>query len=623
MVHHIEPKRTAATATTILPISLTSKQEEEKEEDVSSSFQMQHNRVVVERPRDRHRRTRRHNQNDSITTNTAATTSDDSTTTTVTTTQTTNTNTTTAHNDLSCKHVTNVIEGYMPRTGAVELLSSSTMIDHPTNVNMPVAPAAAAAANENTTTIGNDQDEFDDEKTHRVVHTPLDRCSNSTNQDDDDNNNDPPLIFNSLADLMEMAGTLPSIDDTNLSHKSTVGTMIETQLDFAVVDPIDYQQQQNDIFYGITSLPLETNDENEEDHKTTTMDDSPVDAIHIAPVTNINDNVIGVGECDQRNTPTDDDDDDDDDDTKIHIQHNVNDDDDDDDDDQKRLVGHRTSLRERFPKKEDDDLHDQLSYTTEESNVLDSDDDDDDDDDDVLMDALKQHSQHRGIDTETTPSPQPPRTFLLFWNAISQWVTPPAVEFIHQLRNTTTASTTTNTYEIPTLERKELPYHPVPATAPLPQQLLTMTYQQPNDIALSRCHGLMTMVQLQTSRCWKEYMNVHERFFNSSSSCSMDENDITINTRSIALLRHAEQQVATLLRCLDYAQPTPKFNTIQIRALTCLLLDMVLVGTSIGTASTTLSTAAVVPLPCTTLGMTWDEYNYLVQSSILSFRTAD
>ena len=169
----------------------------------------------------------------------------------------------------------------------------------------------------------------------------------------------------------------------------------------------------------------------------------------------------------------------------------------------------------------------------------------------------------------------------------------------------------------------DLPYHPVPATSPLPQQLLTMTYQQPNDIALSRCHGLMTMVQLQTSRCWKEYMNVHERFFNSSSSCSMDENDITINTRSIALLRHAEQQVATLLRCLDYAQPTPKFNTIQIRALTCLLLDMVLVGTSIGTASTTPSTAAVVPLPCMTLGMTWDEYNYLVQSSILSFRTAD
>jgi hypothetical protein len=521
-------------------------------EALSSPTMIQHD-LVVERPRDRHRRrTLRHNNNNNH--------------------NNTPLDTTPTNYETVPKTVANEIEGYAPRSR----ISSST--DN-TNIEMFQRTEENTTNESYQSSAGNKND--DDDEAHPLVSTPLNDDDNNTNHDTNDDMK--PLIFNSLADLMEMAGTLPSMDELNNNGSSTTmtmtmnaPTMIETQLDFSVVDPVDYQQQQNDLFYGITSLPQDTMED--VDHKTTTgMGDDVNDSNGMSPpptentVTAKHSGVI-----------------------TIPLLYNVGTDNKNETHDQ--TDGHRKSLRERFPHKGEDDM-DQLSYTTEESNLADSDATDDDDDDDVLLDALKQHSHRREVQKASTPPP-PPRAFLLFWNAISQWVTPHAVEFLYQLRHTTTN------------------------TASETNAAILMTYQQPNDIALSRCHGLMNIIQLQTSRCWKEYMNIDERFNDDTTMNVGNDN----NTRSIFLLRQAEQHVATLLRCMDYTLPTPKFNTIQIRALTCLLLDMVMIRTAVPlvpTNDTHRTNHRFVPLPCTTLGMTYEEYHYLVQSSILSFRTTD
>ena len=383
----------------------------------------------------------------------------------------------------------------------------------------------------------------------------------------DPEDNESPLIFNSLADLMEMAGTLPSLDPPPNNHQVAPHTMMETQLEFAVVDPTTHLQEQHDIFLGLTSLP------------------SPqLEAVTLDGNSNMNDPVSLVrddGHNDANNHRHED---------------NTGATD-------PQRTGPRKSIRERFSPENEDEY----SRTSNESHLFESDgeDDDDDDDDDVLMDALKQHGRHRITKTDPTPRP-PPRAFILFWNAISQWVTPAAVEYIYQLRHTGSAasSMTTNT-----------PQHPP-----------NMTYQQPNDIALSRCQGLMTVIQQQTSKCWKDYIYIKERVYNNGTS---DNNNDTHHT-TISLLRQAEQHVATLLRCLDYTHPTPKFNTIQIRALTCILLDLVMVGTILPINRVgdghhhrhhADDPAGLVPSPCVTLGMTVAEYCTIVQSSILSFRT--
>jgi hypothetical protein len=130
----------------------------------------------------------------------------------------------------------------------------------------------------------------------------------------------------------------------------------------------------------------------------------------------------------------------------------------------------------------------------------------------------------------------------------------------------------------------------------------------------------MSIIQFQTARCWKEYMS----HINVAKSIH-DDNDKFNNKTEISqlLLRNAEIRIATLIRCLDYSISTPNWNILQSRAFTCILLDMVTTTSSLLLSSESSSNSnnyQFVPLPCQILGMKWEEYNYLVQSAILSFR---
>lgn len=78
------------------------------------------------------------------------------------------------------------------------------------------------------------------------------------------------------------------------------------------------------------------------------------------------------------------------------------------------------------------------------------------------------------------------------------------------------------------------------------------------------------------------------------------------------------RRVEHLLRRMDFSRPTPKFTSNQWQGLSAIVVDMVQWNGR--EASFRLEEKDSPPPACQELGMTWDEYRYLVQSSIPSFR---
>jgi hypothetical protein len=243
-------------------------------------------------------------------------------------------------------------------------------------------------------------------------------ASNGKNNDDDD---DDPLVFNSLADLMEMAGTLPN------PKSAETPAVVETELSFSCMDPNEYQQEEQE---------LEAQDQAEQEEPD-----------------------------DMQNGDTDDE--------------------------------------------------------TEEEN---------DNDDGSWDDFFYNDQEEEELDRE----PRKERAFLKLWTAISQWVTPQAVEYIKQLEQETSLVQGEFTWDAD-----------------------WVTQVDRSDVGASRCAGLMAVLQMHIPRCLREL------------SRSMEER------------RVAERRLADLLRCWDYSRPAAvKLDTSLSRALTCVLLDMVLVGSS-------------------------------------------
>jgi hypothetical protein len=194
---------------------------------------------------------------------------------------------------------------------------------------------------------------------------------------------------------------------------------------------------------------------------------------------------------------------------------------------------------------DDDDEMDDLSVASTNSTADQDPGDASDQDEDVLWSAMT----NKDVDEEAVEPASPPRAFLLFWQALAQWVTPAAVAYLDSWRGGSSSGS------------------PVEDAAPPPMA---------HDVAIARFHAVQAMLRMPTME--------------------------------------GRRRVEPLLRRMDFSRPTPKFTTAQWQGLSAVLLDMVQWD---GRAVP----AALKPPPaCQTLGMTWDEYRYLVQSSLLSFR---
>jgi hypothetical protein len=178
---------------------------------------------------------------------------------------------------------------------------------------------------------------------------------------------------------------------------------------------------------------------------------------------------------------------------------------------------------------------------------------DEEEDEGGLLDLLQQNDDDEEVEHEEE------RAFLKLWAAISEWITPEAVAYVQQLRQN-------------------------------PDEVMMRTDWMPqfdrSDIGASRCAGFMSLLRMHTTRCLQDLGRSPDEY------------------------RSVEKRLADLLRCFDYSQPTPQFDTALTRAMTCVLLDTV---TCDGAARET------VPECCQAIGIVLEEYHYLTRSAILNF----
>ena len=152
---------------------------------------------------------------------------------------------------------------------------------------------------------------------------------------------------------------------------------------------------------------------------------------------------------------------------------------------------------------------------------------------------------------DETENAAPPRSFLKLWTAISQWVTPQAVNYVRSIRRG---------------DDEESSLEPVLKT----------------DIEASRCAALMNLLKRHV---------------------------VCKDAKHHAM--HASTKLGNLLRCFDYAQPSPDLDGAHARALAWILLESV----------ATEPNAKEMPQICVDLEMDPQEYGYLVESAICSFST--
>jgi len=172
---------------------------------------------------------------------------------------------------------------------------------------------------------------------------------------------------------------------------------------------------------------------------------------------------------------------------------------------------------------------------------------------------MEQQQQQMSDDDEQDRMPEI-RAFRSLWDALNQWLTPETVAYVDQL------------------ERQQ----PDDLRDDASQRTLQVDR---SDIGASRCAGLMAMIKLYLPSCLEE---LHQ---------------------PPSLRRRAEHRLGNLLRTLDYSREAPKLQVSFWKAMTCVVLEMVLVETR----------QEGLPSSVAAIGMTLEEYRCLTRSVIQGF----
>lgn len=155
-------------------------------------------------------------------------------------------------------------------------------------------------------------------------------------------------------------------------------------------------------------------------------------------------------------------------------------------------------------------------------------------------------------------TPLEPRAFIKIWEALTAWITPEAVTMIMGWQEGDNGSI---------MEVSHGDWAQVVDTS---------------EIAASRCAGLMALLNMNLQRSLKE----------------LDQ--------PIDVDRGAKHRLADLLRTFNYSRPTARLDTKLWRAMTCILLEMVLALNH--------SKSSEPPASAKAVGITADEYYYLTQT---------
>jgi hypothetical protein len=166
---------------------------------------------------------------------------------------------------------------------------------------------------------------------------------------------------------------------------------------------------------------------------------------------------------------------------------------------------------------------------------------------------------HNNAEDDDTQAPQP-RVFRLLWETLAEWFTPEAAQYLSHLAAGTLHSDSPGTLWKPrAIER--------------------------SDIEASRCAGLMAMVKLYLPKILEELGFPQE------------------------LRRTADIRLGELLRSFSYVLEAPKLPVKLWKAMTCILLEIVMVEQHKGKIMT-------FPPSVSAVGMTQDEYRYLSRTAV-------
>jgi hypothetical protein len=184
---------------------------------------------------------------------------------------------------------------------------------------------------------------------------------------------------------------------------------------------------------------------------------------------------------------------------------------------------------------------------------------------------------------EEERSPPPLRAFMVLWNAISMWITADAVALLRSYKND--------------IFVREEPPLTVESNIALTKRT------EMSDICASRCASLMSMLKINLVR-------------------SLDE--LGYSTSDNYTRRMAETRLGEFVQKFDFTEPMVKFNSIQWRALTIILLNIVLPRHDLAyegkTGIIVRDEVSQLTLPNTLkeVGMSVEEYRYLVDTAIPS-----
>ena len=160
-------------------------------------------------------------------------------------------------------------------------------------------------------------------------------------------------------------------------------------------------------------------------------------------------------------------------------------------------------------------------------------------------------------------SEEQPRAFRKLWDALSDWITPEAVEWMRRLETPgDDESRTFSSNWTPQVDR--------------------------SDVGASRCAGLMAMVKLYLPSSMRELKHSDD------------------------VRRTAEKRLGDLLRTFDYSREAPKLEVKLWKAMTCVLLDMVMIETRVDALES-------LPPSVQAVGMALEEYKYLTRSGVQTF----
>jgi hypothetical protein len=182
---------------------------------------------------------------------------------------------------------------------------------------------------------------------------------------------------------------------------------------------------------------------------------------------------------------------------------------------------------------------------------------------------------------EETMPPPPLRPFIIFWNALSNWITADAVDVLRKYKSECFVKSEAPITQ-PPIEGKEM--------------------EEQSDICLSRCAGLMNMLKMNLVK-------------------SLD--DLGYSADDDYTRRLAESRLSEFIQSFDYSESMVKFQSSMWKALTVILLYIVLPRRDIafeGRSGVVMKDETELTLPSSLrdVGLSIEEYKYLVDSAIPS-----